>query len=194
MKQIVIFASGTGTNALNIVNFYKNNKNIQVLAIYTNNINAGVIKKCIDNDIKCRIFDKEEWQSGIITNELKNAAPDLIVLAGFLWLIPSELINLFPNKIVNIHPALLPKYGGKGMYGDNVHKAVINNKDLISGITIHYVNEKYDEGEILFQARVNVLPNDTHLSLAKKIHVLEYKHYPLVIDKILIQENREEIT
>ncbi len=180
MKNIVIFASGSGSNAENIYNYLKNYNNINISLIITNNKNAYVIERAKKLNIPCEIIPKSQFKnSDFVLNTLKKHNANLIVLAGFLLLIPEYLINNY--KIINIHPALLPNYGGKGMYGDNVHKAVIKNKEKESGITIHFVNNKYDEGKIIFQAKCDILPNDTYESLAEKIHALEYKHFPHVI-------------
>lgn len=185
MQKISIFASGSGTNVENIIKYF-NNKPVVINKIYTNKPKAYVITRAESHNIPVMVFDRTLLNSGKVTQDLIKHSPDLIVLAGFLWLIPTSLINAFPNKIVNIHPALLPKYGGKGMYGDIVHEAVILNNEKESGITIHYVNEKYDEGNILYQAKCSVDSNETPESLATKIHQLEYKHYPEVIEKLII--------
>lgn len=183
MKNIVIFASGSGSNAENIYNYVKNNDEINISLIVTNNKNAFVIERAKKLNIPCEIITKSQFQdSNSVLNTLKKYNADLIVLAGFLLLIPEYLIEKY--KIINIHPALLPKYGGKGMYGDNVHKAVIENKEIESGITIHYVNSKYDEGKIIFQAKCKVTPDDTFETLAEKIHKLEYEHFPHVIVEV----------
>lgn len=185
-KKIAVFASGSGSNAENIFNYFKNNDNVTISLILTNNPNAGVIERANRLNIPFVVFDKNAFKN---TNEivklLQENNIDLVVLAGFLWLIPENLIEAFPNKIVNIHPALLPKYGGKGMFGDNVHKAVVENKETESGITIHFVNQHYDEGKIIFQATCEVLPPDTYEDVASKIHALEYEHFPKIIEKIL---------
>jgi len=183
MKNIVIFASGSGSNAENIYNYIKNNDDINISLIVTNNKNAYVIERAKKLNIPCEIITKSQFKdSGFVLNTLKEYNTDLIVLAGFLLLIPEYLINKY--KIINIHPALLPNYGGKGMYGDNVHKAVIENKEKESGITVHFVNNKYDEGKIIFQAKCEILPQDTFETLAEKIHALEYEHFPHVIVEV----------
>ncbi len=189
MKKIAIFASGSGTNAENIANFFQDNKDIEIKLILTNNKHAKVIDRAKKLNIKTEIFTKEEFykstkvQDILATNEI-----DFVVLAGFLWLVPHSLIKVFNKKIINIHPALLPKYGGKGMYGDNVHKAVVANSETESGITIHYVNEKYDDGAIIFQAKCKITKNDTPQDLAQKIHKLEYKHFPTVIEQVVSEK------
>ncbi len=185
-KNIAIFASGSGTNAESIVRYFNNSQLAHVSLILSNNSNAYVLKRAEMLNVKTCLFDREQfYNSGKVLRILLDNDIDLIVLAGFLWLIPSELIKAYPDRIINIHPALLPKYGGKGMYGINVHKAVIESGDKESGITVHYVNEKYDEGNIIFQARCPVSAGDTPESLAEKVHELEYKHYPKVIEKVV---------
>jgi phosphoribosylglycinamide formyltransferase 1 len=185
MNKIAIFASGSGSNAENIINFFKENKKIEISLVFSNNKNAGVIQRAVNLDVKCLFFSRTDfYESKKVLQALKNNNIDFIVLAGFLWLIPEYLIDTYPNKIINIHPALLPKYGGKGMYGMNVHKAVVKNKDSESGITIHYVNKEYDKGNTLFQAKCSILPSDTPEDIAKKVHELEYEHFPKVIEKL----------
>ncbi len=185
MKKIAILASGSGSNAENIYNYFRNSKKVKIELILTNNKNAFVIERAKKLGIKCQIFSKQELKSNYVLDILQKNNVDFVVLAGFLLLIPSNIIEKYTNKIINIHPALLPKYGGKGMYGDIVHKAVIENKEKESGITIHYVNEKYDEGAIIFQAKYNIETTDTAELLAKKIHKLEYEHFPKVIDELI---------
>ena len=185
VKRIAIFASGSGSNAQNIIEYFADNKNIIVDSVWTNNPSAYVLERAKKCGIDSFIFSREEFKSTLfVVQKLKNRNINLIVLAGFLWLIPSNLIQNF--RIINIHPALLPKYGGKGMYGMNVHQAVVENKEIESGISIHFVNEKYDEGEIIFQAVCPVLPSDSPEDVAEKVHQLEYKHFPEVIEKVLI--------
>ena len=186
MTNIVLFASGSGSNAENIVNFFKNDENVTISHILTNNPEAFVVNRAKKNGIPYKIFSKQELtKDDVILDFLIEKKTDLIVLAGFLWLMPAKIINAFPNKIINIHPALLPKYGGKGMYGSRVHEAVVQNNDTESGITIHYVNEKYDDGNIIFQAMCEVLPEDTPDDVANKIHKLEHEHFPRVISELL---------
>lgn len=185
-KRIAIFASGSGSNAENIYDYFKSNDKVEISLILTNNSTAKVIERASRLVIPCEIFDRETfYKTTIIVDLLKNKNIDLIVLAGFLWLIPEQLVKAFPDKIINIHPALLPKYGGKGMYGDKVHETVVGNGEKESGITIHFVNEKYDEGNIIFQAKCEVLPTDNASDLAQKIHALEYQHFPVVIERLL---------
>jgi phosphoribosylglycinamide formyltransferase-1 len=186
MKRIVIFASGSGTNAQRIAEYFGSNVEIDVTRIYCNNKDAFVLKRAESLKIPSTLFNRNEfYHSDKILNSLKIENPDLIVLAGFLWLIPQKIIENFSHKIVNIHPALLPKYGGKGMYGHFVHDAVIKSGDKESGITIHYVNEAYDEGMIIFQARCPVDKNDTANTLAQRIHELEYAYFPETLEKLL---------
>ena len=180
--RLAVFASGNGTNAENIVRFFQNNYEIKVELVLTNNPSAGVIQKMNILKVPVFLFDKLMfYQSNSVLNELQKHAIDYIVLAGFLWLVPQSLLNAYPNKIINIHPALLPKYGGKGMYGNKVHKAVIEQNETISGITIHLVNEEYDKGRILFQATCPVLSSSIE-DLANRIHSLEYLYYPSTIE------------
>ena len=185
-KKIVIFASGSGTNAENIIKFFQKSENTRVQAVFSNKKFAGALERAHKLGIKALHFDRDAiYNSNDILNLLKDMDPDLIVLAGFLWLFPSNIIQQFPDKIINIHPALLPKYGGKGMYGAKVHEAVIARKEKESGITIHYVNEKFDEGQTIFQATTPIDQNDDATSLAEKIHELEYRHFPEVIQQLL---------
>ena len=185
MKRIVIFASGSGSNAENIYHQFAN-ENIEIVAIFCNNEKAGVIERANRLNIPLHLFNRNDFNNtNIVDQEILSYHPDLIVLAGFLWKIPERLIALFPNKIINIHPALLPNYGGKGMYGHFVHEAVINANETKSGITIHYVNEHYDEGDYIFQAECEVTSNDTPETLADKIHQLEFAHFPQIIKKII---------
>lgn len=187
-KRIAIFASGSGSNAENIYNYFKGNSEIEIPLILTNNAEAKVIERATRLKIAIEIFDRNTfYKTTKIVDLLKNKQIDLVVLAGFLWLIPEQLVTAFPDKIINIHPALLPKYGGKGMYGDRVHESVISNGEKESGITIHFVNEKYDEGNIIFQAKCEVSSSDNASDLAQKIHALEYQHFPTIIEKILFQ-------
>ena len=189
MKRIVIFASGSGTNAANIIKFFNQTKTAKVTKVLCNNEHAKVFDRCKALNVSCLHFTKAEFlASENILNILKEAA-DYIILAGFLWRIPPQIIAAFPNKILNIHPALLPKYGGKGMYGMHVHKAVKENKETETGITIHYVNEHYDEGAIIFQSKTPVLMSDTANTIAEKIHVLEQRYFPRVIEDVILSIN-----
>ena len=185
-KHIAIFASGRGSNAQAIIDHFKNNPTIKVALIITNNKNAGVIQIAKENKIPFDIISSDELkEEETILDLLEVYQIDLIVLAGFLLLIPAYLVKAYPNKIINIHPALLPKYGGKGMYGMKVHEAVIINKETETGITIHYVNEKYDEGEYIAQFRCHVEPSDSAEMITSKVHHLEHEHYPRVIETLL---------
>lgn len=186
MINIAIFASGNGSNAQRIADFFSDHNNIRICKIYCNNPKAYVLERAANLDIPAMVFSKPDFTvPGPVSESLKNDRTDWIILAGFLWLIPAHIVKLFPNKIVNIHPALLPNYGGKGMYGPKVHEAVISNGESTSGITIHYVNEKYDDGQIIFQASCNIAPSETTDSLASKIHELEYEYYPSVIQDLV---------
>ncbi|QLE00903.1 phosphoribosylglycinamide formyltransferase [Galbibacter sp. BG1] len=185
MKSIVIFASGSGTNAENIIKYFEGSTTASVTLIMSNKKEAKVLDRANNYGKSAISFNKTAFTNGHILQLLTSLQPDLIVLAGFLWKVPSNLIEAFPNKIINIHPALLPKYGGKGMYGMRVHEAVVANKETISGITIHYVNENYDEGNIIFQAETAITPTDTPEDVAHKIHQLEYLHFPKIIEKVL---------
>lgn len=189
--RIAIFASGSGTNAENIAVFFQNHPEIKVVLTLTNNPQAGVISRMKKLRIPCLVFSGSDlYYSGNVMKILKDHRIDFIVLAGFLLKIPSSLLQAFPWKIVNIHPALLPKYGGKGMYGMNVHEAVKVAGEKQTGITIHYLNENYDEGQIIFQAVCEINPEtDTAESIAEKVHQLEYQHYPKIIEKILTEIN-----
>jgi len=187
LRKIAVFASGNGSNAQRLTEYFREKQTGEVVKFYTNNLSAFVIKRAEELDIPIRVFDRYTlYNTSDILKELIDEEIHLIVLAGFLWLVPLNIIQAFPKKIINIHPALLPKYGGKGMYGMNVHKAVIDNKDTISGISIHYVDEEYDRGEIIFQASCPVDDNENPESLAAKIHALEYAHFPREIEKLLI--------
>lgn len=185
-KRIVVFASGTGSNTVNIINYFKNSPEIEVAAVLSNNSQAKVLQSAEKLGVLPYSFDREmiENSNGRVAQILQEIQPDLIVLAGFLWKLPDYLIDAY-SQIINIHPALLPKYGGKGMYGAHVHQAVLNNKEKESGISIHKVNSIYDDGTILFQKSVAIDPNETLESLQKKIHVLEHQFFPIVIEKIL---------
>lgn len=191
MIKVAVFASGNGSNAINLFKYFRNHPYIHFDIIYCNNPNAGIIAKSKESDITCRIFTKAEWLSGSITSELISNKTDFIVLAGFIWLVPSDLVSSFPAKIINIHPALLPNYGGKGMYGMAVHQKIIANNEHESGITIHLVNEEYDKGNTLFQAKTKIEDKETPESLAAKIHELEYKYFPEVVEKY-ISEHKEK--
>jgi phosphoribosylglycinamide formyltransferase-1 len=186
MKRIAIFASGSGSNAQNINEYFKKNNHVEISLILANKANAYVLERAKNMNIPSFVFSNKELQhTTVVLDKLHDFKIDFIVLAGFLLKIPSSLISAYPNKIVNIHPALLPKFGGKGMYGMNVHNAVVEAKEKETGITIHYVNENYDEGQIIFQEKFTVEKNDSADDVASKIHELEYKHFPRVIAEVL---------
>jgi len=186
MKRIAIFASGSGSNAENIIRYFSTKENTKVTLILSNNPQSFVLKRAERLNIKGIFFDRNDfYKSDRIINILLEEKIDFIVLAGFLWLVPDNIINKYAGRIINIHPALLPAYGGKGMYGDAVHKAVIENREKESGITIHFVNNEYDKGAIIFQAQCVVEPHDDYASLADKIHNLEYEHFPRVIEEVI---------
>lgn len=187
MTKIALFASGSGTNAENIVKYFSTNPRIRVSMIISNKSNAYVHQRAKSLNIPSFYFPKDKFNNGEeIIELLKEYKIDFIVLAGFLLKIPSSILEKFPNKIINIHPALLPKHGGKGMFGDNVHKKVIEMGDTESGITIHYVNEKYDEGEIIFQKSCIINAHDSFQDVATKVHELEYRHFPSIIEKVIL--------
>ena len=187
MKQIVIFASGSGSNTQQITEFFLSSNVARVMMIYSNREDAFVLQRAGRMNIPTMVFNRSVfYETDIVLNQLNLLQPDLLVLAGFLWKIPEKIIRAFPERILNIHPALLPKYGGKGMYGERVHRAVIENRDQQSGITIHYVNENYDEGKIIFQANYAIEDDDTPETLAVKIHELEHKFYPKIIEQVLM--------
>ena len=186
MKRIAIFASGSGSNAENIATHFQQNEHARITLFLTNNPKAKVLERAKRLQIPAVVFNRHELLEEMhLLRILKDQKIELIVLAGFLLKIPTYLIKAYPNRIINIHPALLPKYGGKGMYGKHVHEAVIKAKENNSGITIHYVNENYDEGTILFQASCKVDKQDDADSLAQKIHQLEYQHFPEVIQSVV---------
>lgn len=186
MKRIVIFASGSGTNAENLIKFFHNRENASVIQVLTNNPHAKVLDRAKKLKVSALSFNKIAIsETEDVLNLLKSAKPDLIVLAGYLWKFPDNILEAFPNKVINVHPALLPNYGGKGMYGMHVHHAIVENKEKETGITIHYVNEHYDEGAIIFQAKCNVTETDTADDVAAKIHQLEMEHFPKVVNDIL---------
>ncbi|WP_423149174.1 phosphoribosylglycinamide formyltransferase [Rubrolithibacter danxiaensis] len=185
-KRIAIFASGSGSNAQKIMEHFKNNNDAEVAIVLTNNPEAYVLQRADNFEIPSHVFDKFEfYKTDNVINLLKGLQIDIIVLAGFLWLVPESLLKAFPNKIINIHPALLPKYGGKGMYGDNVHKAILENKEEESGITIHFVNEHFDEGEIIHQSRFRIEKDDDLEMIKFKGQQLEHHHFPRVIEQLL---------
>jgi len=186
MRNIAIFASGSGTNAENIIKYFSNRNTAKVSIVLSNNRQALVLKRAEALKIRTVFFERKEFYiTGKVLRYLDLYKIDFIVLAGFLWLVPENILDQYQERIINIHPALLPAYGGKGMYGDAVHKAVINNRDKESGITVHYVNNLYDKGDIISQHRCKIDPSDTPESLATKVHALEYEHYPGIIEKLV---------
>jgi phosphoribosylglycinamide formyltransferase-1 len=187
MINIAIFASGSGSNAENLFNYYANSTNVKIKLVITNNENAGIVERANRYRKNIQIISKTALTNYTeqLIDFLQTEKVDLIVLAGFLLKVPEALVKAFPNRIINLHPALLPKFGGKGMYGANVHKAVIEAKEKESGITIHFVNEEYDKGEIIMQAKCLVAETETPETLAEKIHQLEYEFFPKAVDKVL---------
>ncbi len=191
MKRIAIFASGSGTNAQNIIEYFKGSRDITVDSVWSNNEDAYALIRAEKLGIETFTFDRDTlYDSNDVLDSLSERHVDMIVLSGFLWLVPGNLTTEF--TVLNIHPALLPKYGGKGMFGKHVHEAVIKNKEKESGITIHYVNEKYDSGSIIFQATCEVLSSDNADSLAERIHKLEYENFPRVIEEVLMKDEEED--
>lgn len=189
LKKIILFASGSGSNVEKICEHFEKEKNVSIELLICNNPNAKVLTKILSHSIQSMVLDYESFHnSSILKKKLLKIKPDLIVLAGFLWKIPKDIVEIFPNKIINIHPALLPKYGGKGMYGINIHNAVIQNKEKKSGITIHYVNQSYDEGEVIFQKSINIKKNETSVELASRILRLEHEFFPKIISQVLENE------
>jgi phosphoribosylglycinamide formyltransferase-1 len=192
MRNIAIFASGSGTNAENIIKYFSTGNSAKVTLVLSNRREAFVLNRAAALGVKTIFFDRIDlYKKDTVLDCLLDNKIDFIVLAGFLWLIPEKILDTYGRRIVNIHPALLPSYGGKGMYGEKIHEAVIANGDRESGITIHYVNRFYDEGDIIFQARCKIEPGETADTLAKKIHTLEYKHFPEVIEKLVAALPRE---
>lgn len=188
MERIAILASGSGTNAERIIAHFKGSARAEVVLVGCDQPHAGVLARAWNADVPSYLFNGPDLRSGVVQKELLGQGITHVVLAGFLRLIPADMVRAFPDRIVNIHPALLPKYGGKGMYGDHVHAAVIAAGEKESGITIHLVNERYDEGRVLFQASCPILENDTPGTLAERVHALEHAHYPVVIDRWLAGE------
>lgn len=186
LRHIVIFASGAGSNAQNIINYFRNETVAKVCLVVCNKPGAGVISIAAKENIPVLLIEKERFFRGdAYLPELQKVNADLIVLAGFLWKVPQVLIDAYPRHIINIHPALLPKYGGRGMYGQYVHEAILNAGEMESGITIHYVDEHYDNGDVIFQTACPILESDNSSALAERIHHLEYLHYPRVIEEII---------
>jgi len=188
MNNIAIFASGSGSNAENLIRYFRTHPSGRVEMVLTNRPGAGVIARARALGVETVVFDRSKfYDTNEITGLLLERGIDFVVLAGFLWLVPGHLLDGYRGRVVNIHPALLPRYGGKGMYGRHVHEAVIASGDRESGITIHHVNQRYDEGDIIFQAKCPVEPGDTAESLASRVHELEYAHFPVVVEKLLEQ-------
>jgi len=186
VKNIAIFASGSGSNAEAIVQYFKKSETTNVAAIYTNRKKAGVIERAKNLNIPSVIFSKKDFlETDQIINDIRNRKVDLIVLAGFLLLVPEHFIDAFPKRIINIHPSLLPKYGGKGMYGMNVHKAVSESGEKETGITVHFVNKEYDKGRIISQVKVIITPNTPANQIAAQVLKVEHRYYPLIIDQLL---------
>jgi phosphoribosylglycinamide formyltransferase-1 len=189
--RLAIFASGTGTNAENIIRYFEGSKTVQIVMVLSNNPDAGVLKRASVHNIPTFVFSRHQfYQTNEISDMLKENKITYIVLAGFLWLIPHNILNAYPDRIINIHPALLPLHGGKGMYGHKVHESVKQNREKNTGISIHLVNENYDEGKVLFRAECSIDPDkDTTDDIADKVHALEYKHFPRIIEQVLSNLN-----
>lgn len=186
MKRIVIFASGSGSNALNLIRHFNSDDKARVVAVFTNKQDAGVVQKAIDNQVDVVFFNRDNfYNSDMVINKVSAYEPDIIVLAGFLWLVPIDFIKAFHDKIINLHPALLPKFGGKGMYGSRVHKAVLEAGEKETGITVHIVNEAYDEGEAIWQESFLIAPGDSVEKIEERIHALEHRVLPKAIEKFL---------
>jgi len=186
IKRLAVLASGSGSNAEKIIQYFKSNKEIEIVGILTNSESAGVIARAEKADVVAQVFSKSDFEEGSpILDFLKSKEVDVVILAGFLLKIAPKIVSQYPDRIINIHPALLPKYGGKGMYGHFVHEAVINNQETESGITIHLVNNEYDEGEIIFQAKCSIHPQMGSKQLAAKVQQLEHQHYPKVIEEFV---------
>ncbi len=189
MKELAIFASGSGTNAENIIKYFKSSNEINIALVLTNNPQAGVIDKCKELGVECKLFTREEFRDNDnVLNILIDAKIDYIILAGFLWFVPAALTKEWSGKLINIHPALLPKYGGKGMHGMNVHRAIVEAKELETGITIHHVDNIYDNGGIIYQVKVSITPSDTPDTVAAKVQALEQEHFPKIIEKFCLSK------
>ncbi len=185
MKRIVLFASGSGSNVERIIEYFRSNPIVEVSAVFCNNPNAAVVERAVRNQVPVVVFSKEDLNKGLVAERVRTYFPDLIVLAGFLLHMPHQFVEKFPGKIINIHPALLPKYGGKGMYGKFVHQAVIDEGDQETGITIHYVNEHYDKGEVIFQKSISIDKCKDADEIAAKVQKLEHEYLPKIIEQIL---------
>lgn len=188
MKNIVLLASGSGSNVENIARYFQDKEHIKIAAVLSNRKDAHVLDRCNKMGISGLYFNRNSfYDSNVVQQILIALKPSLIILAGFLWKMPENIVRSFPDKIINIHPALLPKYGGKGMYGDRVHQAVRDSGDIETGVTIHYVNENYDEGAIIYQAKTGISPDDTVETIAHKVHSLEYEYFPKIIEQLLAE-------
>jgi phosphoribosylglycinamide formyltransferase 1 len=186
-KRVVIFASGSGSNAQRLMEYFQDHPQIRIVALFSNNPAAYALQRARNFNLPTHVFNREQFRDGTVLAQVKAYQPDLVVLAGFLWLVPSAFIQAFPNQIINIHPGLLPKYGGKGMHGQYVHQAVLDNKEKESGITIHYVNEHYDHGAAIYQQLCPVQENDTAEILANRVLQLEHEHFPRVVEQLLLR-------
>ena len=190
-KNIVIFASGSGSNAQRLLEHFQHHSYIRVAALFSNNPNAYALKRAETYHVPAFLFNREDfYKTDKVLHLIQQFKPDLIVLAGFLWLVPQNLLQAFHNRIINIHPALLPQYGGKGMHGLHVHSAVVQAGEKESGITIHYINEEYDKGAFILQERCPVLPDDSPEALAARVLQLEHKHLPLVVEQLLLEQDQ----
>jgi phosphoribosylglycinamide formyltransferase-1 len=188
-KKIILFASGSGSNAQRIMAFFADHPQVEVAALFSNNPEAYALQRAESFGVPAIIFTREAFRNGQVLTQVQALAPDLIVLAGFLWLLPPSFVAAFPNQIINIHPALLPKYGGKGMHGQHVHRAVLEAGEKESGITIHFVNEEYDQGTCIYQHTCPVAKDDTPETLAARVLLLEHEHLPRVVEELLFQMN-----
>lgn len=188
MHNLAIFASGTGSNARKIIEYFREHPAIRVSLVVSNKPNAGVLHIAGEHGIPTLLLDREKFFRGNgYVDEMRSQGIDFIILAGFLWKVPNALVHAYQGKMINIHPALLPKYGGKGMYGNFVHEAVVSNNEAYTGITIHFVDEVFDHGEIIFQYQCPVEETDTPATIAQKVHLLEHAHYPRVIEEVIMQ-------
>lgn len=187
--KIAVFASGNGSNAENIIRYFKEKDSVSVVLVVSNNPNAYVLERAKKLKVDQKVIVRTDFKDSFsFINYLKENKIEWIVLAGFLWLIPADLVNAYPNRIINIHPALLPNYGGKGMFGENVHRAVSESGDTETGISIHFVNAAYDEGNIIFQKRISIKAGENPEIIARKVHELEYSYFPQIIEKVVCGE------
>ncbi|AKQ46513.1 phosphoribosylglycinamide formyltransferase [Rufibacter radiotolerans] len=190
-KNIIIFASGSGSNAQRLLEHFEHHPHIQIVALFSNNPDAYALQRAQNFGVPTAVFDRPSLKAGEVQKQVEAYNPDLIVLAGFLWLLPAAFVQAFPHKIINIHPALLPKFGGKGMHGQHVHQAVLEANEFETGITIHYVNEHYDEGAPIFQERCPVEPHDTAETIAARVLTLEHQHLPRVVEELLTSDQKK---